>query len=246
MTDTSTSQIPQTKPVSKPAQVSTELPYIEEIPSTIKPEEITTSTLEAITDPPEMPLIPTIQPKGSEQQPSIIDTFDEDEILHDDSDDGEPSTDVAEEPVMTTVETLLTEDPEQEEVKPEPPPEEDTDLDQGPSEQGPDTTAQTDDSMKHDDEESTTVAAMVDVSTSTSPPLIESTTAASTDCTYDDIIYKDKAEIPNENPCNLCFCNTGEIVCAIKECPTPIGKENCVALPAPEGKCCPEKFKCGE
>ena len=63
-------------------------------------------------------------------------------------------------------------------------------------------------------------------------------------CFYDGQFYQDFEDIPSANPCDLCYCNYGEIICATRECLKPLGKENCTALPTLPGECCPTKFDC--
>ena len=64
-------------------------------------------------------------------------------------------------------------------------------------------------------------------------------------CFYDGQFYQDFEDIPSANPCDLCYCNYGEIICATRECLKPLGKENCTALPTLPGECCPTEFNCG-
>ena len=165
MTDKSTSQIPQTKPVSKPTQVSTVLPDVEEESSTIKTEDATTLIPESVTGSTEKSLeingwIETI---ANTLLPSIKDSVDglfgpQD----DDSDDAIFSTDSDEEPSLSTVATTLTDGSEVMETI-----EEDKDEVQISSEQAPDVAAQIGDSMKPADILTTTELDAIDVSTST-------------------------------------------------------------------------------
>ena len=58
-------------------------------------------------------------------------------------------------------------------------------------------------------------------------------------------IYENLAEVPSQNPCKLCQCTNGEIVCAVEECRLPDGlpPSSCTALPLEPGQCCP-KYEC--
>lgn len=60
--------------------------------------------------------------------------------------------------------------------------------------------------------------------------------------------YSDGASIESEDPCEHCYCMKGDIVCAVEPCLGAMDGESdsCVALPPPEGSCCPTEYKCGE
>ena len=111
---------------------------------------------------------------------------------------------------------------------------------------GTETSEQTDESIEEESDQLTTTEITSEEPEVTEMTPTEPAEVAKLTCQVVDIVYKDKAEIPNEDPCNLCFCDNGEIVCATMECPAPPDKANCVPLPIPEGKCCPEEFECGK
>ena len=209
-------------------------------------------------------------------KPRIKDPLDEDDnfgIQDDDSDDAQPTT-VEDEPIsMTTVATSVseeTEDIELEEgdkdvsqITPEEVPdtsaqvsssmkpvEEVSSTEAGIAERPVTTTASivVEGSGSGDITTVATPEIIIEVVETTEAPTVEEVTAnvAPTDCVFVEKTYKDKEQIPSDDPCNLCFCTLGEVVCAIKECPTPTGKENCVALPAAEGECCPREYQCGK
>ena len=62
-------------------------------------------------------------------------------------------------------------------------------------------------------------------------------------------MYEDGASIKSEDPCEHCYCMKGDIVCAVEPC---MGgsmegeSDSCVAMPPPEGSCCPTEYKCGK
>ena len=64
-------------------------------------------------------------------------------------------------------------------------------------------------------------------------------------CLQGTIVYDDFAKIPNDDPCQLCTCNTGKIQCFTRECVTPTDTSKCQKLPIPKGSCCP-KYLCEE
>ena len=63
-------------------------------------------------------------------------------------------------------------------------------------------------------------------------------------CYENDKVYSNNEDIPHSNPCKLCFCNFGTVVCADRECLVPKGYEDC--KPLPTTKCCPEQFECSK
>ena len=209
-------------------------------------------------------------------KPRIKDPLEEDdvfEIQDDDSDDAQPTTVKDADVSMTTVATSVSEEIEDTEIQegdkdvsqitpeqvPETSaqvsssmkPEEEVSSTEASTAEGP---ASTISSIAVEDSGSvdiTTVASpeiIIEVIETTAAPTVEevTTNVAPTDCVFVEKTYKDKEQIPSEDPCNLCFCTLGEVVCAIKECPVPTGKENCVALPAAEGECCPKEYQCGK
>ena len=65
-------------------------------------------------------------------------------------------------------------------------------------------------------------------------------------CLLGDTVYNNFADVPSDDPCKVCYCNSGEIICASQECQPPRGYEDCTPMAAPEGKCCPEQYECGK
>jgi len=57
-------------------------------------------------------------------------------------------------------------------------------------------------------------------------------------CIHKGMIIGNFADVPSKDPCQLCQCVEGKIVCAQQECPAP-PQDNCKALPVEEGVCCP-------
>ena len=57
-------------------------------------------------------------------------------------------------------------------------------------------------------------------------------------CKDGDDEYSHEDTVPHSNPCKLCQCFNGEIVCATKECELA-PHENCRTVPLVEGACCP-------
>merc|ERR1719385_177157 len=58
-------------------------------------------------------------------------------------------------------------------------------------------------------------------------------------CLHKGMIIQNLADVPSKDPCQLCQCVEGSIVCATQECPAPPAP-SCRPLPAPSGVCCPE------
>ena len=71
-----------------------------------------------------------------------------------------------------------------------------------------------------------------------------SSSAASDGCLLDGVEYQNFESMPSSNPCELCFCQFGEPLCAIEECPKPTDYENCTPIPPPAGICCPIEYSC--
>ena len=67
-------------------------------------------------------------------------------------------------------------------------------------------------------------------------------------CTTNGQVYANGADIVTEDPCEHCYCLNGDMVCAIQECMGPLegSTDNCEALPAPPGQCCPAEYKCSK
>ena len=68
--------------------------------------------------------------------------------------------------------------------------------------------------------------------------------AASDGCLIDGVEYQNFESMPSSNPCELCFCQFGEPLCAIEECPKPTDYENCTPITPPAGICCPIEYSC--
>ena len=257
--------LPQVKPQTKPDQVSTELPFVEETTSAEKNISermpLTTVTIQSSTT--STPVVTTTIMPEITTLPTFRDSLDEDfGIQDDDSDDTldeelEPTSEESEhdEDKATTTSTIeefsttFMQSSTQDNVTPE-----------SISEDAPGTLAQVNTSPKAEDEQETTAPSVVEVSSSTtteskeitdSEPTTSSsidgttTTSNPTDCVFLEKTYKDKEQIPSVDPCQLCFCTSGELVCAVKECPVPSGMENCIAREAAEGECCPTEYECG-
>ena len=60
-------------------------------------------------------------------------------------------------------------------------------------------------------------------------------------CLHKGMIIQNLAEIPFKDPCQVCQCVEGEIMCASQECQAP-SQEGCVKF-IEEGECCP-KYDC--
>ncbi|CAB4063305.1 unnamed protein product [Lepeophtheirus salmonis] len=78
--------------------------------------------------------------------------------------------------------------------------------------------------------------------------VFETTTKSSTTnklkfCILNGMIVKNGGDVPDSDPCKLCSCYDGEVNCATQICAPPSGYENCTALSAEEGVCCP-KYSC--
>ena len=67
-------------------------------------------------------------------------------------------------------------------------------------------------------------------------------------CTRNGDWFANGADIVTADPCEHCYCLNGDVVCAVQECMGPLegGTDNCVALPAPPGQCCPAEYKCSK
>ena len=76
------------------------------------------------------------------------------------------------------------------------------------------------------------------VTTTTMAPT--TTTVDYTSCADNGTRFIDGGNVPSDDPCKLCNCDAGIIICATKQCPSPPNAANCEALPVKEGKCCPE------
>ena len=64
------------------------------------------------------------------------------------------------------------------------------------------------------------------------------------ECFFEGTVYQDFEDVPSSNPCNLCYCSFGTVICAERECLPPTGYDFCKPLPAREGECCPEQYEC--
>ena len=60
-------------------------------------------------------------------------------------------------------------------------------------------------------------------------------------CISNGMIIQDGKDVPSKNPCELCQCLFGQVICAERECPP--APKGCEALPLSAGECCPE-YKC--
>ena len=66
------------------------------------------------------------------------------------------------------------------------------------------------------------------------------------DCIEGGNLYRNTDEVPHSNKCKFCFCNSGIVICADRECPVPKDFEGCNPLPAPKEQCCPDQFECSK
>ena len=66
----------------------------------------------------------------------------------------------------------------------------------------------------------------------------ETTDEAPTCLSATGAIYEILAEVPSQNPCKLCQCTNGKIVCTVEECRLPDGlpPSSCTALPLEPGQ----------
>jgi len=62
-------------------------------------------------------------------------------------------------------------------------------------------------------------------------------------CLHKGMIIQNLADVPSKDPCELCQCVDGEIVCATQECQGP-PKPGCIEVQE-EGSCCP-KYECDD
>ena len=58
-------------------------------------------------------------------------------------------------------------------------------------------------------------------------------------CLHKGMIIQNLADVPSKDPCQLCQCVEGNIVCATQECPAP-PEASCRPVTPPSGVCCPE------
>jgi hypothetical protein len=65
-------------------------------------------------------------------------------------------------------------------------------------------------------------------------------------CNYNGSVYENFEDVPSGDPCQLCQCFKGDVICAERECITPTGYENCRPLPATDGACCPSSWECDD
>ncbi|XP_053269858.1 collagen alpha-1(I) chain [Pleuronectes platessa] len=54
-------------------------------------------------------------------------------------------------------------------------------------------------------------------------------------CTYNGKVYGDQDRW-KPDPCQFCFCNSGDVLCSMPRCMYPSGCTNPIV---PEGQCCP-------
>ena len=222
--------------------------------TTVTIQTSTTSTPIVTTETmPEVTTIPSFRDSIDEdfgiQDDDSDDTSDEDlDIESDDSDKNEDNEQT--DPNINDVTTTTVQSSTQDDI-----------ITESVSDDAPATLPQVNTSPRPQKEQLTTVSQFAEESLSTSTETqddvdsepatsssIEETTitADPTDCVFLQKTYKDKEQIPSDDPCQLCFCTSGELVCAVKECPIPAGMENCIPRQAPEGECCPLEYECGK
>ena len=91
----------------------------------------------------------------------------------------------------------------------------------------------------------TTTMPEVEPVVTTIAPVLPEVEEASSSCIQDDVEYLHSEDVPSKDPCQLCQCDNGSIVCATQDCPKPPENyKNCVPVPQ-EGECCP-KYECDD
>ena len=65
-----------------------------------------------------------------------------------------------------------------------------------------------------------------------------------TNCEVEGKFYDYLDDVPSSNPCELCQCMNGGVICAVRECVAPAGHEDCLPLPPKSGECCSTEFEC--
>ncbi|XP_059091047.1 serine-rich adhesin for platelets-like [Tigriopus californicus] len=78
--------------------------------------------------------------------------------------------------------------------------------------------------------------------------VVTSTTIASGTieyCLSNGMVIQNGKDVPTSDPCKLCQCVDGDVICAVRECPVPEEFKNCRALPIPRDECCPQ-YTCDE
>uniref|UniRef100_A0A0K2URE1 Putative LOC100877061 [Megachile rotundata] n=1 Tax=Lepeophtheirus salmonis TaxID=72036 RepID=A0A0K2URE1_LEPSM len=74
---------------------------------------------------------------------------------------------------------------------------------------------------------------------------VESTTLEiRSTCLHNGVTYQDFDDIASNDPCEVCYCNYGQVVCSKMVCNKLEGHEFCRPLPPKEGKCCPDQYEC--
>ena len=63
-------------------------------------------------------------------------------------------------------------------------------------------------------------------------------------CEVNGTVYGNQEDVPDHNPCALCICVGGDVLCAYEECSPPEGYEGCEPLPKAPEECCPSQYKC--
>ncbi|KAK8391066.1 hypothetical protein O3P69_017012 [Scylla paramamosain] len=74
-------------------------------------------------------------------------------------------------------------------------------------------------------------------------PTVDSEVTELSACEKNGELYMDGEDVPSSDPCDLCFCLRGDIVCAQQECNMPEGT-NCVPVEGSSDSCCPTKYNC--
>ncbi|XP_071530105.1 uncharacterized protein tnc [Panulirus ornatus] len=62
-------------------------------------------------------------------------------------------------------------------------------------------------------------------------------------CIRDEVLYSEGEYVPSPDLCTDCYCISGEVICAKRDCPPPTGT-NCTPVPPAEGSCCPTEYHC--
>ncbi|ROT82433.1 hypothetical protein C7M84_024392 [Penaeus vannamei] len=76
-------------------------------------------------------------------------------------------------------------------------------------------------------------------------PTVEPDTTEYPGCLRDGIQYLEGEYVPSPDICTDCYCLSGEIICAVLECPVPAGA-NCKPMSRATDSCCPSKYECDD
>ena len=65
-----------------------------------------------------------------------------------------------------------------------------------------------------------------------------------TNCEVEGDYYDYLADVPTDNPCEVCQCMEKGVVCIVQECEVPAGNEDCLPLPPESDACCSTEYEC--